>query len=184
MDRKVVYLTGGKFKRRKIVNYSNKTRPTSQKVRLAVFNTLFSVKGTSLDLFAGSGAYSFEALSRGLSFSYLNDSDHQAIKAIKENSKILEVEDKVEVTRLDYLKALKYYQANNILFDLVFLDPPYGFLDETLIEILKHLVKTQKKGLKIVVERTTPSSPLIINGLILISHKKYGNKKIFIYEKA
>lgn len=181
--KKTIYLTGGEFNRRQIVSYSQKTRPTSQKVRLAVFNSLFSVEGVSLDLFAGSGAYSFEALSRGLSFSYLNDIDFLAIKSIKENIKTLQVEAKVKVTSFDYLKALEYYQLNNILFDLVFIDPPYEFTDEALLDVLHLLVKTQKKGVRIVIERTNLSSPLVINGLTLIFNKRYGHKKIFIYKK-
>lgn len=183
MDKKDIYLTGGQFNRRKIVSYSNKTRPTSQKVRLAVFNQLFKVYGTGLDLFAGSGAYSFEALSRGIDFMYINDFDYLSIKAIKENAKTLDVLNKVEITKLNYKRALEYYEENNIKFDFCFIDPPYDFTDAELTNILNWLNKTQKKDLKVVVERNSASSPLIIPGLNLSSTKTYGTKNIFVYLK-
>lgn len=183
MDKKIIYLTGGKFNRRKINSYSSKTRPTSQMVRLAVFNMLYDVHGVGLDLFCGSGSYAFEALSRGLSFVYLNDNNYNAIKSANDNAKILEVEDQVKITKDDYLKALKYYEVNNILFDLCFIDPPFDFSDQELLNILKWLNKTQKKDLRVVVERNIASSPLVIQGLKLLNHKTYGNKQIFIYQK-
>lgn len=183
MDKKTIYLTGGKFNRRKINSYSSKTRPTSQMVRLAVFNILYEVHGVGLDLFCGSGSYAFEALSRGLSFAYLNDNDYNAVKSAKDNAKILEVENQTKITKDDYLNALKYYEENNILFDICFIDPPFNFSDEKLFYILNWLNKTQKKDLRIVVERNNLSSPLVIPGLKLLSCKTYGNKQIFIYQK-
>lgn len=183
MDKKIIYLTGGKFNRRKLISYSKKTRPTSQKVRLAVFNSLFNISGNSLDLFAGSGAYTFEALSRGLNYAYLNDDNYLAIKSIKENANSLNVADQIEVTRLDYMKALNYYEENNILFDVVFIDPPFNFNEEELLKIFDHLNKTQKKGLRVVVETTSSSSPLNVYNFDLIFNKQYGSKRVFIYQK-
>lgn len=183
MDKKIIYLTGGKFNRRKIYSYSSKTKPTSQKIRLAVFNILYEVHGVGLDLFCGSGSYAFEGLSRDLSFVYLNDNNYNAVKAANENAKILEVEDQVKITKYDYLKALKYYGENNILFDICFLDPPFDFSNEELLEVLKWLNKTQKKDLRVVVERNSSSSPLVIQGLKLVSNKTYGSKQIFVYQK-
>jgi|SRR5690554_656038 len=183
MDKKLLYLTGGKFNRRKLISYSNKTRPTPQKVRLAVFNSLYNIDGIVLDLFAGSGSYAFEALSRGAEYAYINDLDHLALKSIKENIKALNIESLVKVTKLNYLKALDYYEQNNIYFNLAFIDPPYIFTDIELLDIFNWLNKTQKKGLRIVLERTSSSSPLNVNGLTLIFDKKYGNKRVFIYQK-
>lgn len=183
MDKKLIYLTGGEFNQRKIISYSNKTRPTSQKVRLAVFNMLFKIDGVVLDLFAGSGAYAFEALSRGASFAYINDVDNLSVKAIKENAKNLNVLNRVEITKLDYLKALEYYKEKGIFFDLVFIDPPYDFSDEDLLVIIETLNKTQKKGLRVILERTSSSSLLNVKSLELTSNKKYGNKNVFIYQK-
>ncbi len=184
MDKEYIYLTGGIYNRRKIVNYSLKTRPTSQKVRLAVFNMLYNISGIGLDLFAGSGAYAFEALSRGASLMYINDNNGLAIKSINENAKTLDVIEKVKITKYSYMDALKYYNDNNIMFDYVFIDPPYDFTDEAIIEILNYLNKTQKKGLKVVLERNNNSSLLNVCGFNLLTNKAYGSKKIFIYQKS
>lgn len=183
MDKKLIYLTGGKFNRRKLISYSNKTRPTSQKVRLAVFNSLYNIDGIVLDLFSGSGAYAFEALSRGAEYAYINDLDPLALKSLIENIKTLNIENDVKLTKLNYLKALDYYKENNIIFDLAFIDPPYKFTDLDLLEVFNWLNKTQKKGLRIVLERTSSASQLNINGLTLIFDKKYGSKRVFIYQK-
>ena len=143
---------------------------------------LFKIDGVVLDLFAGSGAYAFEALSRGASFAYINDVDNLSVKAIKENAKNLNVLNRVEITKLDYLKALEYYKEKGIFFDLVFIDPPYDFSDEDLLVNIETL-KTQKKGLRVVLERTSSSSLLNVKSLELTSNKKYGNKNVFIYQK-
>lgn len=183
MGKRLIFLTGGTFNRRQIVNYNKNTRPTSQKVRLAVFNMLFSLSGIGLDLFSGSGAYAFESLSRGISFMYINDMDYLSIKSINENAKSLDIGDKIHVTKLSYMDALKYYENNDITFDVVFVDPPYDFNDEQIKEILEHLNKTQKKGLKIIVERNNNTSPLSVCGLNLLTNKSYGSKRILIYQK-
>lgn len=183
MDKKIIYLTGGTFNRRKIISYSNNTRPTSQKVRLAVFNSLFLIEGIGLDLFSGSGAYAFEALSRGLEFCYINDNDNLAIKSITENVNTLKVTDQVKITKQPFLKALNYYETTKVNFDLVFIDPPYDFSEDSLLEIFTWLNNTQKKGLRVVLERTSSKGPLNIDGFKLVFDKKYGSQKIFIYQK-
>ena len=91
--------------------------------------------------------------------------------------------NRVEITKLDYLKALEYYKEKGIFFDLVFIDPPYDFSDEDLLVIIETLNKTQKKGLRVVLERTSSSSLLNVKSLELTSNKKYGNKNVFIYQK-
>lgn len=109
----------------------NSTRPTTDKVKEAVFQMLgpFFESGSFLDLFAGSGSLGIEALSRGMSSGIFVDKDSKAIHTIKENIKLLKLDDQVEIYRADAFRAIKACAKRNIKFDLILLDPPYGRID-------------------------------------------------------
>lgn len=102
-------------------------RPTSDRVREAVFNSLFSAGGvggsTVLDLFAGSGAMGLEALSRGAESVTFVESAPAALEVLRDNVAILGFADRSSVVPAD---ALRYLEAPR-RFDLVILDPPYAF---------------------------------------------------------
>jgi 16S rRNA (guanine966-N2)-methyltransferase len=107
------------------------TRPTSDRVRQALFNVLehgsprFDLDGARvLDLFAGSGALGLEALSRGARFAVFIEESAAARAAIRRNVEALELTGVTKIWRRD---ATKLGQAGTLApFDLIFLDPPYG----------------------------------------------------------
>ncbi|MFP7296015.1 16S rRNA (guanine(966)-N(2))-methyltransferase RsmD [Neobacillus niacini] len=105
----------------------NSTRPTTDKVKEALFNMIgpYFVGGIGLDLFAGSGGLGLEALSRGLDKVIFVDKDRKAIQTIYENIQACKMEDKAEVYRNDADRALKVLMKRDIQFDYIFLDPPY-----------------------------------------------------------
>lgn len=179
----VITITGGYLRGRKIVSYSNLTRPTAQNIKIAVFNMLFHVKGIGLDLFAGSGAYGIEGISRGLDKVYFNDMNKEAFKSIQKNIQSLDLLPKAFLSNSDYQSALKYYQKEKIKFDIVFLDPPYELTDDIFLDIFQWIGETQASGLKVVVERDKGKVQLEIPGFNLIKNKQYGIKQITIYEK-
>ena len=103
------------------------TRPTTDKVRQAVFNSLHSmgvVEGAVVvDLFAGSGAMGIEALSRGAERCTFVERDRGALQALRANLSTLRIEERATVHATDvmaWLPAMRHV-------DLVFADPPYGF---------------------------------------------------------
>lgn len=127
-------IVGGTFKGRALAAPAGRaTRPTSDRAREALFNILAhaewspGVEGRRvLDLFAGSGAVGFEALSRGAAFALFVDTDEAARGAIRENIEALGL---FGVTRLHRRSATDLGLKPAGLgapFDLVFLDPPYG----------------------------------------------------------
>src|SRR4051812_39217642 len=105
----------------------NSTRPTTDKVKEALFNMIgpYFDGGIGLDLFAGSGGLGLEALSRGLDKVIFIDREPRAIQTIYENIKACKFEEKAEVYRNDADRAIKPLVKREIKFDYVFLDPPY-----------------------------------------------------------
>ena len=101
------------------------TRPTSDRVKEAIFNIIqFDIEGRRvLDLFAGSGQLAIEALSRGADYAVLVDESAQAVKVVKENLKKVKLDQRATVLQQDYSR---YLSACREKFDLIFLDPPYA----------------------------------------------------------
>ena len=104
------------------------TRPTSDRVREAVFSILHSMQqledASVVDLFAGSGALGIEALSRGAARATLVDSDPAAVRAIRDNLRVLgALADQATVLQADALQ----YALDAPFADVVLADPPYAF---------------------------------------------------------
>lgn len=102
------------------------TRPTSERVKEAVFSMLqFDIEGRRvLDLFSGSGQMALEALSRGASFAVMIDQNKDAVRIMEENALKTKLYDRCQTVRSDYLDYIRRHHGER--FDLVFLDPPYA----------------------------------------------------------
>ena len=132
-------IISGKFKSRKLIApKGDTTRPTSDRARESLFNVLNNLiefEGIwALDLFAGSGAFAFEALSRGAEKAVLVEQNRKVIDTIKENSKSLEISGQVQIIQKDVYQWLSQFSDSPTTddrppvigpFDLVFADPPY-----------------------------------------------------------
>jgi len=107
------------------------TRPTSDRVREAMFNSLFSLDAIEgacvLDAFAGSGALGIEALSRGALHATFVETGRNALAALRENIETLQLGAQGRVVPGDALAHLERTAAEGSHYDLVLLDPPYGF---------------------------------------------------------
>ncbi len=116
----------GKYRARKLVAVdSDGTRPTLARVKEAVFNLVQDkIAGSvALDLFAGSGAFGAECISRGASKVYFVDQEEKAIKTIRQNTN--KMTEDFEILKSDFVSALKSFERKNIKFSLVYLDPPF-----------------------------------------------------------
>lgn len=113
------------------------TRPTMDKVKEGIFNSLHHIEGLGLDLFAGSGSLGIEALSRGMDKVIFVDQNIKAVKVIRNNLQKLDLEAQSEVYRNNADRALKALSKRKIQFDIIFLDPPYdkGLIDKALEQI-------------------------------------------------
>ncbi len=109
------------------------TRPTSDRVREAVFNSLYSMGVTSgarvIDLYAGTGALGIEALSRGASWAVFVERDPASAAALRSNLEATGLADRATVVDDDVGAALDEATRRRERFDLALIDPPYAFDD-------------------------------------------------------
>lgn len=120
-------IIAGEFKGRRLKTPATDTvRPTSERVREAWFSILQQSipEARVLDLFAGSGALGFEALSRGAVAVDFVENHKASLTAIRENATTLKVEDRVTVHRMDAVRFAERLQPAQ--YDVAFADPPYA----------------------------------------------------------
>lgn len=120
-------ITGTAKGKRLVTLEGDATRPTSERIKEAVFSSIqFDVEGRIvLDLFAGSGQLGLEALSRGASRAMFVDAAAEAIAIVKENAKLCGFFDTSRYLISDYRNYIRK-AAGRDKFDLVFIDPPYA----------------------------------------------------------
>jgi 16S rRNA (guanine(966)-N(2))-methyltransferase RsmD len=139
-----VRITGGRFKGRTIaITRGGPARFTSSKVREAIFDVLGRVDGLSvLDLFAGTGSFTIEALSRDASSVFAVEQDRRTAAVLKENLKLLSIDKDCHVLNMDVRYAVPMLHKQGKVFDLIFADPPYemGYAASTLDLLAKNLL--------------------------------------------
>ncbi len=116
------------------------TRPTTDRIKETLFNILQGyIPGAAfLDLFAGSGAIGIEALSRGASHAWFVEHDRNAVRIIQENLRFTRLSQDADVLQLDAADAAFRLNGTTV-FDVVFLDPPYGQeLEQTVLRSFRH----------------------------------------------
>jgi 16S rRNA (guanine(966)-N(2))-methyltransferase RsmD len=157
-----------------------RTRPTSDRVREALFALLGDVAGArALDLFAGSGALGIEALSRGAAHATFVDSAPAAVRAVRDNLAALGLLDAVEVRRADALAYLQKARAAARQYDLVFLDPPYRRARELGGRLSVALAPVLARGARVVAE-SDRRAPVEL-ALRLVDERRYGDTLIRIH---
>lgn len=155
------------------------TRPTSERVREAMFSRLEHmgvIEGARvLDLYAGSGALGFEAISRGAESLTLVDSSQGAVRALKKNAVLV---PQVHVIAADARVAASMRLSG--VFDLVFIDPPYDVSSEAITELLQALLPLLSPDASVVVERSTRSEDVELPvGLICEDQRDWGETRVF-----
>lgn len=160
------------------------TRPTMDRVKESLFATIqeYIKESTVLDLFSGSGNLAIEALSEGAKYAYLVDHNKKAVDIINRNIKNIGIAN-CKVLNMDYKQSIKYLNANNIKFDLIFLDPPYktDYIEESIKLIDKYNILSEE-GL-IICESDNINKIVYSNKYELKKEKKYSDKYVVILKK-
>jgi 16S rRNA (guanine966-N2)-methyltransferase len=174
-------ITGGELGGRRLSGprRGDEMRPTTERVREAVFSILGDVGGArALDVFCGTGALGLEAVSRGVATATLVDSD---TRLAQRNVDVLGLRDRVEVVRSEALRYLG--RAPEASFDLVLCDPPYGFLTERLArELGPALLRVLAPEGRVMVE-SAPDAPLEL-AQPLLRERRYGETLVRIHQQA
>lgn len=158
------------------------TRPTSEKVKEAVFSAIqFEIEGAKvLDLFAGSGQLGIEALSRGAQSCVFVDSDKEAAKIIKENVEKTRFTENSQIVQMD---AKAFLNMNIKTFDIAFVDPPYK--DGLMLKILDALAPYMTENALVLCEHDIKEElPEQVSGLNKRKDYKYSKTVVTIYRKG
>lgn len=177
-------IVGGRWRGQPLARPKNQiTRPTSDRTREALFSILTAMPDFSfttmrvLDLFAGTGALGFEALSRGASYCLFVDDNAAARGLIRDNMEQLQAQGVSKVFRRDATR-LGPRPANIDAFDLVFADPPYG---KGLAEQALAAASTGgwiAPGARIIVEEDRRADFVSIDGLDETDRRQYGDTEL------
>ena len=154
-------------------------RPTGDKVRAALFSALGGLEGARvLDLYAGSGALGFEALSRGAASCTFVERDRRTAAVVQATAASLGVADRARVVVADAARFLVDAPA----FDLVLVDPPYAApLTEALVAAIARVVAA---GGRLVVERDKNAADPAPPGLSVTRDKLYGGTRVVVYARS
>ena len=159
------------------------TRPTLDRVRENLFNMMQGrcPEARVLDLFAGSGALSLEALSRGAAFAVMADRDREASRIERKNVESLGFGEKTRLMLSPWEKTLGTLERDGERFDLIFLDPPYAMTD--LREMTERLIPLMTEEGWIILEHQASAAPAVADGLRPVKERTWGYCGVKIYER-
>jgi 16S rRNA (guanine966-N2)-methyltransferase len=188
-------IVAGKYRGRTIrAPKGDETRPTTDRVREALFSALASILGAGLgggrvlDAFAGSGALGIEALSRGCASATFVETGREAARALRENLDALGAGAQARLVRGDVLSLAERGVVPGGPFALLLLDPPYRLAWSDIEGLTSALARCGQleDGAVIVYEHASESLAEWPSGFDLITRKKYGSTGIDIvaYEKG
>lgn len=176
-------IIGGTFKNRQL--YSSKTqatRPTSGKLREAIFNIVqHQIEGAFfLDLFSGFGAMGFEALSRGAAHVVFVEKSKECCRMIERTGANFACRDRMEIYCQDTFLALKELDKKENRFTLIFADPPYeqGFGKKILTEI-DNRPRLMQDGRLLLEEGSAFQPQEVLKNLSLVKVRKYGKTNVW-----
>ncbi len=168
----------GKFKGKKLTSAPGlSTRPTADRVREAIFSICAAkIEGAVvLDLFAGTGAFGIEALSRGAAAAGFIDISAAAIQVIQKNISGCRMENRCRLIRWDIVKNLNCIRLAEPRFNLVFMDPPYN--KNAVAFALKNLKRSDalEKDAILIIEHTfLEPIPGDLDCFVTFDQRKYG----------
>jgi 16S rRNA (guanine(966)-N(2))-methyltransferase RsmD len=162
------------------------TRPTSDRVREALFSILGNLAGTDvLDLYAGTGALGIEALSRGASSATFVEQARPALRALRHNIEELDLARSTKVLSMSVERALAAAPWGAGAFDVVFLDPPYAQVRAArgplATDVWPLLGSSVRAGGRVVLEHAKGIAPPAVSGLELGSTRTYGDTALSFY---
>jgi 16S rRNA (guanine966-N2)-methyltransferase len=159
--------------------HGQRTRPMSEKLRGALFNTLGDIEDlTVLDAFAGSGGLAYEAISRGATQATAIDAHKAAQTAIASNIIELKLTNKVKLIKAN---AAAWLKSSDQFFDIIICDPPY---DEPQLSLLLKIAGRAKLDGLVVLSLPPQIDFSLPETFELLSRKNYGDATLTFYRRV
>jgi 16S rRNA (guanine966-N2)-methyltransferase len=162
----------------------NATRPTTDRVREALFSMLGDLSGARvLDLYAGTGALGIEAMSRGAARAVFVESRREALGALRSNLASLALEASTAVVPVPVERS-RIQVEREVPFDLVLCDPPWSDLPHALSALTELLPRVGLvSGGRVVLEHASPDAPELpgVLGLSSPSRRKWGDTAVSVF---
>ncbi len=179
---------------RQLASPAKATRPTSDRIREAIFNRLQARDLVDnkrvLDLYAGTGALALEAISRGAIYAAMVERDGQAAAVcVKNNVMIQKAMEKEgffdQVTKVVNKAVASFLSTDDLEYDVVFIDPPYEISNEEVSANLTALIPRLAKDATVMLERSSRTgTPELPAELLLDEEKSYGDTTVFWLVRA
>ncbi len=182
-------IIAGEKRGKKLVSITgDKIRPTTDKVKGAIFNSLQNEIREArifVDLFSGTGAMGLEALSRGVEKAYFFDVSQESIEITKKNIALLGYQNQAEVFHQAALRGVDMLEQNKIRCDIIFVDSPYHQVDEIyqLLEVVSEKEILSENGKLVIETEKSVIMPLVKNKLTCYKSKHYGITTISYYSR-
>ncbi len=175
-------IVAGDYKGRRLyMPEGNDVRPTTEKVKEAIFSMLqFDIPGAIfMDVFSGTGSIGLEALSRGAKCCYFCDSSKASLGLIKKNIELCRAQAKSRILPGDYTKTIAGLPEKA---DIIFLDPPYreGLMPDCFDKIREY-DRLEEEGIIVAEHGEREKLPDEMAGYFKIKEKKYGTIVVSIY---
>jgi 16S rRNA (guanine966-N2)-methyltransferase len=177
-------IIAGTWRSRRLVRPAGgQTRPSSDRLREALFAALGDISGARvLDAFAGSGALGLEALSRGAADCVFCETHPRALAALRANIAALEAEPRAVLRPLDCRRQLRVDARSGRTYDLVLLDPPYPKLAGLLTALEPLLAVVVSRHGRLVVESPAGGDP-DLSSFALESRRSVGAATVTIHTR-
>lgn len=160
-------------------------RPTSDRVKEALFNIIFArVEGSYFaDLYAGTGGVGIEALSRGAGKVVFVEEDPKVATVIRENLRLTGLGVQAEIIQRDLASAVRFMRQKSYLFDIIFADPPYGqgLAGETLNLLCKYPL-LHDQGVLVVETGSNEAFSGPTSPFKLVRRERYGDTTLTFFE--
>lgn len=172
-------IIGGSYGGRRFDSPRNgTTHPMSERARGALFNILGDLEGLHvLDAFSGSGALAFESISRGAEHVVALENNKSTYKTLQKNLDSLAIPG----ISSHFISALTWCSTHqDQVFDIILCDPPY---DNMQLSTITCLVDHLKPKQLMVISHTGRGSAPIVNGIVVVEQKRYGDAALAFYRK-
>lgn len=166
---------------------ASRIRPTADRVRQTIFNVLGQwFEGQRvLDVYAGTGAFGLEAISRGATGATLVDKDREALELCRTNAQSLGFLAQVEILALPAEKAIAQLGRQGAQFDVIFADPPYAAkVVQTLLEQLAPHPLLAPDGILVIEHDKREPSPEHHAGFTRVDQRRFGDTEVSFFRRS